>query len=202
MSISPPAARRHRSGGAMRRKPAGVLPAAILVALAGTANTNALTLSTPSAAYLQAGAGDHVASAALGLRWDLDWYRENGWGRWEGNLDLSVGRWHPSRLSFASGRHDVTQLGITPVIRLRPAGWRQLFLEAGIGANLLSPLYRNGSRQFSTRFNFGDHIALGWRFGASGEHELALRVQHFSNGGAKHPNPGENFIQLRYTRQL
>ena len=28
-------------------------------------------------------------------------------------------------------------------------------------------------------------------------HELALRVQHYSNAGIRHPNPGENFVQLR-----
>ena len=31
-------------------------------------------------------------------------------------------------------------------------------------------------------------------------HELALRLQHFSNAGIKHPNPGENFVQLRYAQ--
>jgi Lipid A 3-O-deacylase (PagL) len=35
-------------------------------------------------------------------------------------------------------------------------------------------------------------------FGADGEHELALRLQHFSNGGIRRPNPGETFLQLRY----
>ena len=30
-----------------------------------------------------------------------------------------------------------------------------------------------------------------------GAHELALRVQHYSNAGIRHPNPGENFVQLR-----
>jgi hypothetical protein len=27
--------------------------------------------------------------------------------------------------------------------------------------------------------------------------EVALRVEHFSNAGISHPNPGENFLQLR-----
>ena len=39
----------------------------------------------------------------------------------------------------------------------------------------------------------------GRNFGARQEHELVLRVEHFSNAGIKHPNPGENFAQLRYT---
>jgi lipid A 3-O-deacylase len=41
-------------------------------------------------------------------------------------------------------------------------------------------------------------VAIGRRFGASKEHEVMLRLQHFSNAGIKHPNPGEDFLQLRY----
>ena len=33
----------------------------------------------------------------------------------------------------------------------------------------------------------------------SPQEKLALRIQHFSNGSIKKPNPGENFIQLRYS---
>ena len=46
--------------------------------------------------------------------------------------------------------------------------------------------------------DFGDHIALGLRLGARQEHELQLRVEHFSNAGLRKPNPGENFGQVRY----
>jgi hypothetical protein len=34
------------------------------------------------------------------------------------------------------------------------------------------------------------------------QRELVLRVEHFSNAGIKHPNPGENYVQLRYTHRL
>lgn len=30
----------------------------------------------------------------------------------------------------------------------------------------------------------------------------ALRLQHFSNASIRHPNPGENFVQLRYARRF
>ena len=94
-------------------------------------------------------------------------------------------------------------MGVTPVLRLYPrglaAGW---FAEGGIGVNSISPRYQNGTRKFSTEFNFGDHIAVGWRFGERGEHEIALRVQHFSNCGTREPNPGENFVQLRYVQRF
>ncbi|MDM0001069.1 acyloxyacyl hydrolase [Variovorax sp. J22P240] len=168
------------------------------VALSGSANAGEALLRNLNSAYVQAGAGDDVASATIGVTWDLPWRLENDWGLWEGYLDFSLGRWRISRSAAWSGRHEVTQVGITPVIRLRPRGWSHFFFEAGIGANWIFPIYGNGSRRFSTAFNFGDHLALGWQFGAALEQEVTLRLQHFSNAGIKHPNPGENFVQLRY----
>jgi hypothetical protein len=172
-----------------------------VVALAGSASAGEL-LRAPDTAYVQAGAGDNVASGTVGVTWDLPWRHESAWGLWEGYLDLSLGRWHVSSGRGISGHDNVTQVGITPVIRLRPTGWNHFFVEAGIGANWIFPIYQNGSHQFSTTFNFGDHLAAGWRFGALGEQELTLRLQHFSNAGIKHPNPGENFVQLRYARRF
>jgi lipid A 3-O-deacylase len=59
-------------------------------------------------------------------------------------------------------------------------------------------LYNTPTKQFSTRFNFVDNIGVGRSFGAQRQRELDLRVVHMSNGSIKHPNPGENFLQLRY----
>jgi lipid A 3-O-deacylase len=91
------------------------------------------------------------------------------------------------------------QVGLTPVLRLRPAGaaadW---FAEIGVGVNYILPLYRSGLKRFSTEFNFGDHVGIGRDFKRH-QHEVALRAEHFSNAGIAHPNPGENFAQLRYS---
>lgn len=55
---------------------------------------------------------------------------------------------------------------------------------------------------FSTTFNFGEHLAVGRQLGATRHHEVALRVQHFSNAGIRQPNPGENLVQVRYAAWL
>ena len=34
------------------------------------------------------------------------------------------------------------------------------------------------------------------------EHEVVLRAAHYSNAGVRHPNPGENFLQLQYLRRF
>ena len=182
-----------------------ILPGALALALAagaGCARADEAPLRRPDAAYVQAGAGSKVASATVGVTWDLAWQHENEWGTWDAYLDLSLGHWRVSGSGASHGRQEVTKLGLTPVLRWRPAGWGRFFLEAGIGVNWIFPVYQNGTRQFSTTFNFGDHLAAGWQFGARGDHELTLRLQHFSNAGIRHPNPGENFVQLRYARRF
>jgi lipid A 3-O-deacylase len=157
-------------------------------------------LRKPDAVFGQAGIGDHVKSVAIGSLWDWDWQRPYRAGLLTGYTEVALGQWH---VSHGGDDHSATQFGITPVLRLFPegtaTGW---FLEGGIGANAISPRYENGSRRFSTVLNFGDHVGVGRRFGAQGEHEIVLRVEHFSNCGTDDPNPGENFVQLRYVKRF
>ena len=111
---------------------------------------------------------------------------------WQGE----VGRWH-------SDSENSTQVGLSPALRWKPNGWSYgWFVEGGIGVNVIFPKYNTHSKEFSTTFNFGDHIAVGKRFGSDDQHEWSLRFQHFSNARIKRPNPGENFLQFRYTHRL
>jgi hypothetical protein len=55
-----------------------------------------------------------------------------------------------------------------------------------------------GERRFSTAFQFGDHLAIGYRFGGKGQYDLSWRFQHLSNGGIKQPNDGIDFFQARF----
>jgi lipid A 3-O-deacylase len=153
----------------------------------------------PNRAFVQIGSAEHTNAITLGVTHDWDWQRDFGIGRVSGYWEFSLGRWKAERLAGDSSSPWITQIGITPVIRLNPAFLNERwFVEAGIGANLLTPTYRTLDKHFSTRPNFGDHIALGRRFGDAQEHEVVLRIQHYSNASYKQPNPGENFIQLRY----
>ena len=54
------------------------------------------------------------------------------------------------------------------------------------------------TKRFTTTFNFVDVIGVGRSFGPSRTQELGLRLQHVSNAGIRVPNPGQNFVQLRY----
>ena len=149
----------------------------------------------PSGMFVQGGRASETTTLTLGLQWD--WSRE--WqigqrGRLSGYSEASIGHW---RADTGGGSAIVTQLGFTPTFRFWPSGERSgLFCEGGIGANVLTPIYRTREKRFSTAFNFGDHIGAGYRLPAS-KWEWSLRLQHFSNAGIDHPNPGANFVQFR-----
>lgn len=152
----------------------------------------------PSAMFLQAGIGREVTSAGAGASWDWDWHYDAPHARITGSTEVLIADWR----ARDPGNH-FTQVGVTPVLRLYPNDWgRSWFIEGGIGANAISPHYQNRGKRFSTVYNFGDHLGVGRRFGHAMEHEVVLRVQHFSNCGVRHPNPGENFVQLRYVRRF
>lgn len=156
----------------------------------------------PASWFVQAGAAEQQTRAyVVGATWDWNWQQEFAPVLITGYFEGAAGRWETQH-NGVSGATWATQLGLTPVLRFKPSVAPHWFVELGVGANFILPLYRSREKQFSTEFNFGDHFAVGRSFGAHNEHEIALRVQHFSNGGIDHPNPGENFIQLRYSHRL
>jgi len=156
----------------------------------------------PGAVFLQFGDGNHTRTVTVGLSWDLPWRKRWANGELSAYVDASLGRWWINEDGMVRSPW-VTQVGLTPVLRYRwgeePQRW---FAELGIGANVLTPVFNDYDRHFSTAFNFGDHLALGRTFGEGGHEEIALRLQHYSNGGIKQPNPGINFVQLRYSHRF
>lgn len=92
-----------------------------------------------------------------------------------------------------------TQIGAIANLRYRfSEGQSPWFVEAGLGGTVMDHLYRTTRREFSTTFQFTELVGVGRSFGARQEHELSLRLQHFSNARIKEPNPGENFVRVRY----
>lgn len=165
--------------------------------------TGALSLSAhaidlfPSGAFVQGGIADHgTYSATAGLLWPWSWRREALGGEFSGMTEIYASYWSGRG---ATGRQGFTQVGVVPMLRYRfSRGRSDWFLEAGIGVSGMDSLYRNTDKQFSSSFNFVDVLALGRSFGEGRRQELSLRATHYSNAGIKRPNPGENFLQLRY----
>ena len=155
----------------------------------------------PDTYFAQVGAAEKATSAyTVGATWN--WNRQFSFGLVTGYTEATVGRWE-TEIQGGQETNWFTQVGVTPVLRLfPPIGDNRWFAEVGIGANYISPAYQTDGKRFSTEFNFGDHAAFGRILGDHGQASVALRIQHFSNGGIDAPNPGENFAQLRYSHQF
>jgi len=155
----------------------------------------------PTAAFLQAGASQGTQSFTAGLAWDLPYAWTLGTARIESRLEASYAWWQ-IRSGDRDGISHLSQLALIPALRYRSAHGSPWFFEAGLGVTVTSSVYRTRRRRFSTAFNFGTHLAVGRSFGAQRQHEVSLRFEHFSNAGIRHPNPGANFVQLRYERRF
>lgn len=150
----------------------------------------------PAGAFVQVGGGEnHLASATLGAFWPWDWKTDvlggQASGYWEGSITHISARGN-------SGRNTFTQIAAVPMLRYTFDGGRSpWFVEAGIGVSLTDRIYRTDKKAFSTTFNFSDNLVVGRSLGKGCE--ISLRLQHVSNASIKRPNPGENFLQARYT---
>ena len=151
----------------------------------------------PAGAFVQGGAATQRSySATAGVFWPWAWRRDTAHGEWTGITELFVSHWSADT---GAGREGLTQVGLLPLLRYNFArGTGSWFAEAGIGISAMDQTYRTEDKQFSSRFNFVDVLGVGRSFGAQGRSELGLRLSHVSNAGIKKPNPGENFVQLRY----
>ena len=180
---------------------ARLLGGACLVVAAASASGQAASPATPVAGswrgLLEAGDYRDVKTARIGIiyDWDAQWRLASSLLLF-GYTEATLGRFqadHNARFQHAG----FTQAGITPVLRLAGPSRTGPFGELGVGANLIAPVYKTIDTRFSSQFNFGDHLGIGWRLPGASAWELALRVEHFSNAGYKHPNPGQNIVELR-----
>ena len=127
----------------------------------------------------------------------------SGLWRWRGFWEFEAGywRWDDERIR-PEGGEELAEVAATPVFRLeRTSGYEsgaRPFVEGAVGVHLISETLVS-SRDMSSHFHFGSHVGAGWYFGRNDRYELALHIQHLSNAGLKEPNPGINFVLLKFT---
>lgn len=178
-----------------------VLGFASLVAFAGAAPAQAQVGASPYGVYVEGGRsiGDSSTSAAaLGFTWRFG----QNYALWGGSIsgygDAFVSGWRARRW-VGGDQVNYIQIGLMAVARYRfGEGQSPWFFDAGIGGSTLDKTYQTPERGFSTRFQFTPALSVGRNFGPADAHELSLRLAHYSNGGIRSPNPGENFLRLRY----
>jgi lipid A 3-O-deacylase len=155
---------------------------------------------SPSGYFIQGAVAERSAySVSGGLVWPWAWRTTMAGGEFTAITEAFVSHW--SARAVGGGRDSFIQVGVQPLLRYRfGEGRSDWFLEGGIGLTVTDKLYVTSSKTFSTRFNFADTLGVGMSFGNKRESELGLRITHYSNASIKRPNPGENFLQLRYAK--
>lgn len=177
------------------------LAAAALIAaglLSATAHADPLVAPSIYGQYGHAGSRSGSDIYTLGATAPIAW-QSSVWGSQVGAYwDVYGSFIRSDGFRNASDNH-TWLIGLTPTLRMRfDEGRSPWFVDGGVGVSVTDVIYRFKEKAFSTRFNFGSHVAVGYSFGAQRAQEVSLRVQHFSNAGIKKPNPGDTFVQLRY----
>lgn len=175
---------------------------AAVALLAGAGQAFAFNMR-PDGISFEAGPGRTGASmAGAGLVWDWDFERMRRKSELTAHTELLVNHW---RLDDpAGGKQGLTQLVLLPSLRMRlDRGRSPWFLELGIGASFLDKHLLTPDKEFSTRWNFYDMLGVGYSLGGvDGTHEVGLRWTHTSNAGIRKPNPGQDFLQLRFVHRF
>jgi lipid A 3-O-deacylase len=170
---------------------------AVAAALFAAQSSFAQTGGLVDSYSVEAGGGEHVQVLRLAAQkdWNKNWFATRGY-HLSGYWDANVAVWRANRwLDQADNSHNLAVIGLTPVFRWEADNKLGFYGEAGIGAAVFSDVYRNTHRQLSTAFEFADHVGVGYTF--SNKWDLSARLQHYSNGGIKHPNGGVNLLFVR-----
>jgi lipid A 3-O-deacylase len=180
-------------------KPLRLAAAALLAVLA--CSSHAFNLR-PDAVSVQAGIGKHgTADAGVGLVWDWNFERLRRKAELTAHTELMINSWHAD--AIGGGHQSLTQLVLLPTLRMQLSrGASPWYIEVGVGASWLDQHFKTPDKDFSTRWNFYDVLGAGRTFGVQGRHELGVRWVHVSNAGIKKPNPGQDFLQLRYVARF
>jgi hypothetical protein len=148
-------------------------------------------------ASVEAGGGEHVQVLRFAAQsnWNKNWLPAAGY-HLSGYWDANIAWWRANQWEkIPDNRKNLAVIGITPVFRWEADDKLGFYADAGIGASLFSSVYKNTHRQLSTAYEFADHIGAGYVFDKNWE--VGIRLQHYSNGGIKHPNGGVNLMLLK-----
>ena len=182
------------------RGPSSSVPArrlwgfAIVLAIASASAHGSESLA-PEAVALTGGYGKSVAIYGLALHWDslCDCADLKARG-FDTRLVAQVAYWHAQQRPTTNG--SLWDTSLTPVLHWSgpDAAGARWFIEAGVGAHLLSGTRINNDRVFSTAFQFGESAGAGVAFGERYRYELGVYVQHVSNARLKEPNDGLTYV--------
>ncbi|MGZ3181291.1 MAG: acyloxyacyl hydrolase [Telluria sp.] len=146
---------------------------------------------------IEVATGTKTQIARFGVQrgFESRWFESNG-THLSGYWDFTVAAWRLNQYHNIPGATShLWDIGVTPVWRFESDNRKGWYGEGAIGAHWMSHLYNNNGHRLSTAYEFGDHIGLGYVF--DNNMEVGFKIQHYSNGGIKHPNSGVNTVVLK-----
>ncbi|MDO9596940.1 MAG: acyloxyacyl hydrolase [Azoarcus sp.] len=136
--------------------------------------------------------GDRYERSGLGLRFAPLW--SDDWGKLKLTLLPEV---ELTRLRYTGKRSEpdhLDQAGLIGLLRAHYGDARlRPYAEIGLGAALFSRT-RLGGKNFSTSFQFSEHLGAGIEF--ADRWSLGWQFSHYSNADIEIPNNGINFHQI------
>lgn len=109
------------------------------------------------------------------------------------NLEMSIGQWQADRKYT---NRSITDIGLTPVFKIKTQEQSPWYAEVGVGVHLLSEVNIKDYTK-STQFQFGDQFGLGWE---NQQFRIGYKYMHVSNANIEIPNPSTDFhfVELGY----
>ncbi|MBB5191496.1 lipid A 3-O-deacylase [Silvimonas terrae] len=128
---------------------------------------------------------------SVGWDWNVRWL-ETSVGYVTGYWEFAGGAWRVQDTTA----YDVD---IVPMFRyqFKSESWCSPFVEAGVGVAYLTEHKIADDHDLTSHPQFSDRIGGGCRFDG-GKQELGINFHHFSNAGLDKPNPGVDFLLVRY----
>lgn len=146
----------------------------------------------PEIALLIGEADSDYERFGLGLRFGPLWSTD--WGKWKVSLRPALELSHFRHTGSASGPDSLNQAGGIGLLHLHYGEGRfRPYAEAGLGIALFSH-DRLGGKEFSTHFQFSEHLALGVEWARRGF--AGLQYSHYSNANIESPNDGLDLHQI------
>jgi lipid A 3-O-deacylase len=152
---------------------------------------------TPDGVSLQAGGGEGTGMAGVGIIWNWN-FEALRRAELTAHTELMLNGWHADAVD--GGHRNYAQVVLLPTLRMRlDRGASPWFFELGVGPSYLNKHFQTPDKEFGTQWNFYDVLGAGYTLGGpQGKQEIGLRLAHISNAGIRKPNPGQDFLQLRY----
>ena len=128
--------------------------------------------------------------------WNLDqrWLSGAGW-HLAPQVHAGIGVWSGT----ATQKNTIAEVFVAPSVRYRPnaSSGQQPYVEAGLGAHLISESRLDDQRDLGANLLLSEHLVVGVVFGDRSQYDLSYRFQHMDNAGQRATNPGLNAHQVR-----